>query len=113
MLECPRCKSNMVTNMAEDLLCLHCGYREVLEDYTIATPGSYFPIENKRIEELADKVNDLEAISAQRGAVPRYYEDRARQQQGQINFLQGKLNEHIDKPRKKPQQVSKLKDIEV
>jgi len=113
MLQCPRCKSNRVTNVNDDLLCLSCGNRETLEDYPIATSIPYFPGEDKRIEELVKKINDLEAISAQPGSVPRYYHERTQQLQGKVNYLQNNLNEHIDKLSKLKKQKTQLKDIEI
>ena len=50
-------------------------------------------------EDLDDRINDLESLSAQPGSVPQYYHDRIEQLQGKLNFLQNKMNEHVDKPR--------------
>ena len=69
MIECPRCKSNAVTNINGNLLCLHCGNQEALEDYPISyrehraycreygrpDPGPCEPAE-RNLEELHDRL---------------------------------------------------------
>ena len=108
--QCPKCKSPNVSAFNNEMRCWTCGFNEVLEDYAIAVSSSCFSSEDERIEELADKVNDLEAISVQPGSIPRYHHEKTQQLQNKVNYLQKKINEHIDKP-KSPR--SKLRDIEI
>jgi len=63
MLECPRCKSNAVTSINGNLLCLHCGNSEALEDYAIAAPR-YEPV--KELQEAEEGiVEQLEKVQSQ------------------------------------------------
>jgi len=89
MLECPRCKSNAVTMINENLLCLHCGNQEALEDYPIAAP---------HYEPVADTIIP-EAITPSQNRMW----DVIQQSRGQMKYLETKFYEHIDqtKHRKK------------
>jgi len=56
----------------------------------------------KETNELADRVSNLEAISAQAGRIPRQYYDRFRQMQGELAFLRNRVNELLGGQVKKP-----------
>ena len=43
--------------------------------------------------DMEDRIDNLEAISSESGRVPRRYEGRLEQIQGQVLYLQNKLNE--------------------
>ena len=63
MLECPRCKSNAVMSINGNLLCLHCGNSEALEDYPIAVPH-HEPV--KELQEAEEGiVEQLEKVQSQ------------------------------------------------
>jgi len=89
MLECPRCKSNAVTSINGNLLCLHCGNSEALEDYPIAAPH-YEPVKDPQDERIP------EAITPSQNRMW----DTIQQSRGQVMHLQTKLNEHLDKTKK-------------
>ena len=59
---------------------------------------------DKLIETLQDRVNNLEAISAQPGEVPREYHESLQQLRGQVTFLQNKLNTALDRGKQKAKQ---------
>ena len=64
--------------------------------------GSHFrhlpALETKNHEtELEDRINNLEAISAEPGQIPRQYQYKIEQLQAKVLYLGNKLNEHIDK----------------
>jgi hypothetical protein len=64
------------------------------------------------IEQLSYRVNNLEAISAEPGRIPRQYENKLEQIQGQVLYLQNKYREQIIK--KKPEKkLSNYKGIEI
>lgn len=48
---------------------------------------------------LADRVSNVEAISAQPGRLPRQYYDQFKQMHGEIVYLRNKLNEVLGKKR--------------
>jgi len=50
----------------------------------------------KEDDEVADRVSNLEAISAQAGRIPREYHRRLQQLQGQTIFLQNKVYELVE-----------------
>ena len=89
MLECPRCKSNAVTNINGNLLCLHCGNQEALEDYPITMAYS------KPVKELQDAIIP-EAITPSQNRMW----DAIQQSRGQVKYLETKLYEHIDQTKK-------------
>ena len=66
-LQCPCCKSNSVTEISDDLLCLSCGNRENLYDYPIHKPEcDYYPkdIEEVRIVHITQPpVDTLRALN--------------------------------------------------
>lgn len=86
MLECPRCKANTVTKINGNLLCLHCGNSEALEDYPIAAPYSEPVKESPAPEAITPSQNRMW--------------DAIQQSRGQMKYLETKLYEHIDKGKK-------------
>ena len=104
--QCPQCKSPKVTAFGDNMMCLSCGYREYLYDYsnTFDTPG-YVPPEPD-IAELEDRINDLEAMSAEPGSIPQYYFEQMQQLKGQVNFLQGKVNDLSSKRKRKQDKIT-------
>ena len=58
---------------------------------------------NQPLEDLDDRINNLEAISAEPGGIPRRYEDRFKQLQGELVYLRNKIKELTaqKKPRKR------------
>lgn len=50
---------------------------------------------------IESKLNELEDIIARPGAIPRQYQYQLQQLRGQVIYLQNKINEHIDKSRKR------------
>jgi hypothetical protein len=65
---------------------------------------------NNGIEEMKDRIGNLEAISAQPGGLPRQYLESLGQLQGQVNYLQNALNAALDRGKKKAAQVAKQKE---
>jgi hypothetical protein len=53
------------------------------------------------IEDLEDRIGNLEAISAEPGRMPRYYHDKLQQLEGRVLHAVGKMQEHIDRSRKR------------
>ena len=56
----------------------------------------------REVEDLADQVDNLEAISAELGRIPRQYYDRFKQMQGEVAYLHNKVYGESAKPVKKP-----------
>jgi len=69
-----------------NLLCLHCGNSEALEDYPIAAPYSEPVKESQAPEAITPSQNRMW--------------DAIQQSRGQVMHLQTKLNEHLDKGKK-------------
>lgn len=101
MLECPKCHSKAITLLNNDLLCLTCGMRENLYDYPIATPAL------KKDEGITDTEEDTNLPLPTRKQWSYLH-----QLQGQVNFLQNKLNTHLDKKSTK-RPAAELKEIEL
>lgn len=57
---------------------------------------------HKENDELADRVSNLEAISAQPGRIPRAYYDRFKQMQGELAYLRNKISGEPAKPAERP-----------
>ena len=89
MFECPRCKSNVVTTINNDLLCLHCGNREALEDYPIAAASYCRPVEKD--EPTPEPIPPSQSQMW----------DKIQQLRGQAKYLENKIIEHIDKGKKR------------
>ena len=60
--------------------------------------------------DLEDRIGNLEAISAQPGRIPREYEKRLQQLLGEMNFLKNKLNEALDRGKKKAAERAKQQE---
>jgi len=58
---------------------------------------------HKEADELADRVSNLEAISAEPRRIPRAYYDRFKQMQGELAYLRNKVYELSGEPVKKPE----------
>jgi hypothetical protein len=65
---------------------------------------------DRETESLAERITNLEEISAQPGFVPRAFHDELQQIQGQVTFLQNKLNEALDRGRKRAKQDAAKKE---
>jgi hypothetical protein len=65
---------------------------------------------DNEIAEVKDRIGTLEAISAQPGGIPRHYQDRLEQLQGQVNYLQTALNAALDRGKKKAAHIAKQKE---
>lgn len=58
--------------------------------------------------DLEDRIANLEAISAQTGGIPWQYQNSLTKLQGQVTFLQNKLNAALERGKQKAkQQVAK------
>ena len=68
-------------------------------DCGVQDPG-YVPPQPD-LEDLEDRINDLEAISAQPGSVPQYYHDRTNQLQNRINRVQNALSGYLDNTKRR------------
>jgi hypothetical protein len=54
--------------------------------------------------DIEDRLSNLEEISAQSGGIPRAYQESLTQLQGQVVFLQNKLNAALDRGKEKAKQ---------
>ena len=75
-----------------------------LEEMALAMPI------NQPLEDLDDRINNLEAISAEPGGIPRRYEDKLKQVQNELIYLRNKVNELTAK---KPGRKSKYGGLKV
>ena len=91
-LQCPECKSNRVTVAGSHIACLGCGHREYLYDYRNAYDE---PVacteEDPEVAELRERIDNLEAVSAQKGSAPRQYHDQLQQLRGEVANLRHKV----------------------
>lgn len=92
-LQCPACNSRRVTTMNDCLACLACGHREYLYDYNNAydAPVSLPEEADPEQAELRDRVDNLEAISAQPGRTPRKFHDEVQQLRAEVQYLRGQV----------------------
>lgn len=51
------------------------------------------------VDDLKDRLNNLEAISAKPGRIPRQYNDRLQEMHGEITYLHNRVNELTAKKR--------------
>ena len=65
--------------------------------------------EERLITKLEERIGNLEAISAQPGDIPWQYQNSLTQLQGQINFVQNKLNAALDRGKQKAKQQATQK----
>jgi len=56
----------------------------------------------KRLDELAERTGNLEAISAQPGRIPRQYWNEFQEMRGELAYLRSKVCGGFAKPPKKP-----------
>ena len=80
-------------------------FRAFSYDYCGVTDPGYVSLKPD-VSDLDDRINDLEAISAQPGSIPRYYDDRTQQVENKVTGLQNKLNELIDKRKGKQEKIT-------
>lgn len=78
-------------------------HRHYCQYYGWPDPGPDRPAENTRVEDLEDRICNLEAISAEPGRMPRYYHDKLQQLEGRVLHAESKMNEHIDRSRRNKQ----------
>lgn len=57
--------------------------------------------DNKGIDELHDRISNLEAITGQPGRIPRRYFDQLQQLQGQVTNVSNKLNAALERGKKR------------
>ena len=105
-LQCPECRSDKVKARYPELICLTCGFSEVLVDYPIShehhralcldygrpIPPPCLPIaqqDEPSLEPPDSQKAGLEHISSILKS------DEFAQLQGRVNWLQGKLEEHL------------------
>ena len=74
----------------------------------VQDPGSAPLSSQPNIADLDDRLNDLEAISAESGSMPRQYHDSLQQIRGQVLYLQNKLQEQIKKRAKRFETYSEV-----
>jgi len=104
MLECPRCKSNAVTMINENLLCLHCGNQEALEDY---------PVSYREHRSYCREFNQPDPLLMQPEATTDT-NDRISKLQNTVNTLMGRevyrqnIQRKQQKPKQKPQQLQRI-----
>lgn len=75
--------------------------------YTDFHTGRYFPpicqgcpnASQREFDEIAGRVSNLEAISAEAGRIPRRYYDQFKQMSGENAYLRNKLNELLGNKR--------------
>lgn len=89
--QCPACKSNMVSVMDASIICHACGNQEYLYDYANAHDNPMPRAPEPDITEIQERVGNLEAISAERGSIPRQYHDQFHQIRGELAYLQNKV----------------------
>lgn len=68
-------------------------------------PGPNMVAESTRVEELEDRIGNLEAISAEPGRMPRRYYDQMQQLKAQVTYLQNKVNELVAVRKRLKQEV--------
>jgi hypothetical protein len=86
-------------------------YRHYSQYFGWPDPGPDMPVSSTRMEDLEDRIGNLEAISAEPGRVPRYFHDKIQQLEGRVLHGEAKWQEHLGKSSKKPS-GKKLKGIE-
>lgn len=109
-LHCPSCKSNSVSVTDSELICHGCGNREYLYDYANAYDNPMPRDMDPDMADLQDRVNTLESISAQRGGIPRQYQDQFQQIRGEVANLRQKI---VEQPKQKVQAKSDYKGLVV
>ena len=91
--QCPGCHSDKVTFIADNIFCLNCGRNDYLYDYKNAHDDGNYVEEPPDLSEVKEQVNDLQAITATPGQIPRRYNDELKQVKGELAFLRNKVND--------------------
>ena len=91
-LHCPSCHGDKVTTIGDNLLCLTCGYQEYLYDYRNAFDEGRAE-DTTEIDTLKERVDDLDTMVAEPGRIPRKYNDKLQQLQGEVAYIRNKVNE--------------------
>lgn len=72
-------------------------------------PNEYDKGIEESLNEVRSQIANLEAISAQPGEIPWQYQKSLTQLQGQVTFLQNKLNAALDRGKQKAKQQAAQK----
>lgn len=100
-MRCPDCFSNRTTVIGDNILCLNCGKQDYLYDYRNAyDEGSYIE-DSTELDAVTIQLNDLQAIVAEPGRIPRQYNEKLQQLQGEMAYLRNKVNELLDSSHKR------------
>jgi hypothetical protein len=94
---CSNCSSDKNTIIGDYIICLNCGYQEYLYDYRNAFDEGSRIEDNSELDALKEQVNDLQAIVAEPGRIPRQYNEKLQQLQGEVAYLRNKVNESQSK----------------
>ena len=92
-MQCPTCASTKVTTVGDNLLCLNCGKQEYLYDYRNAYDDGICREDTTEIDTLKERVDDLDTMVAEPGGIPRQFNDKLQQLQGEVIYLRNKVNE--------------------
>jgi len=99
--QCPKCKRHAVSIDDCFIRCLSCGLTEPLDDFRKATPYIEPRVMPAQLQNLEDRLENVEELVAAPGSIPRQFHDELQQIQGRSLFLQEKLNEHLDRSKKR------------
>ena len=99
-LRCPSCASTKVTTVGDNLLCLNCGRQEYLYDYRNFYDEGISREDTSELDTLKEQVNDLEAMVAEPGRMPRQFNEKLQQLQGEVIYLRNKVNESQSKKKR-------------
>jgi len=102
-MRCPDCFSNRTTVIGDNILCLNCGKQDYLYDYRNAFDEGNYIEEPTELDAVKEQVNDLQAMVAEPGRIPRRYHDKLQQLQGEVTYLRNKVNELQTKRKPKGQ----------
>jgi len=100
-MQCPDCTSTRTTVVGDNILCLSCGKQDYLYDYRNAYDNGNYREDTAELDTLKEQVNDLEAMVAEPGRIPRQYNDKLQQLQGEVLYLRNKVNESQAKRKSK------------
>ena len=101
--QCPACHSNKVAFIGETILCLRCGRQDYLYDYKNAYDMGLYVEQPSELIEIREQVNDLEAIVAAPGQIPRQYHNELQQVKGEVVHLRNTVNDLQTKRRPRGQ----------
>lgn len=96
--QCPVCKSSAITLTESYAVCHGCGHREYLYDYANAHDNPMPHAPQPDVTELEDRIGNLEAISAERGSLPRKYQEQFDSLRGELANLRQKIVGQPTKP---------------